>query len=777
MCTKKAKPNKKITNSFSASRRLQFPLFFKATNQELNITIACRAYEFHTQPGMGVFSESLMKQLIVDDGSLVHLELVPLPKATYLSLKAEDGNYLQWSNQKAVLEHSIKKYGTLTLNTTISLEFDGKSHLFEVTKLQPANHVTIIDTDVVVDLEGGEPIKPLDFEMNENEKPKLQKNNKKKRRKRGEKLEEPEEEQPKQSFIGAGKKIHSITNPSNEIPGINSKQPVTNLKSATQNTAPATTNVNVQKCQNCTKDIPKSTFAMHEAFCSRNNYYCSICDLVMPKSKENEHFETTHKNIKCSLCDEEVEPNRMDFHLEKTCRKRKIHCKHCQLRYPVDDHQQHEYECGSRTEQCENCFQYIKLMDFEDHQLFCLPEVEEEDDGVIALNDDDRNGTTNFHYEIPNLDELEEESESENEKEESMIIDNNNNDLDDEKSKIHEMEIDLNENLSKIINYLKTNGNENIENFVKELDFTPINDEKQIKLFLTELLNLEENNLEIILKNPIIYLENYCFPSGKTLLQFAVENGFQEAVEFILENISNINICQLDSNGNSLLHLAAFGGFYEIFEFLLSNEKLLFQATSLNNDGKDIISCCLESDRVSSLDKSSFLSVLIENIQINSMHISENYNQIIKDAVCEELMLCYWKNMENEQSFIHKLLFFLNGRSSQFLNEVKSQYLERISENFSPLTCSVHSSVENNNLIHFDVINDGNHAFNIELIFPSLDCHFSVISPGERTLKPKEKTKFSVQYKVSNDTLFFIKCENTNSFADKGTFYALLPVQ
>merc|ERR1711879_322216 len=207
--------------------KFQFPLFFKAKNLMTLTTISCRAYEFTAPPGVAVFSEQLMEELFIENGTHVRLRLCQIPKATFLRLRAEGNDYLRWSNQKAVLETAIKDYGTVTLNSKILLHFNNKPHYFRVVGLRPAPHANLIDTDVTVELEDDvindisvgteiptennetkkeepEEVPFLSSGSTSTELPTLPKP-RKARRRRGEKEIEPEPETPKvTSFSGTG---------------------------------------------------------------------------------------------------------------------------------------------------------------------------------------------------------------------------------------------------------------------------------------------------------------------------------------------------------------------------------------------------------------------------------------------------------------------------------------------------------------------------------------------------------------------------------------------
>lgn len=53
------------------------------------------------------------------------------------------------------------------------------------------------------------------------------------------------------------------------------------------------------------------------------------------------------------------------------CSERPQICEFCQLELPLSSLKEHKVSCGSRTERCSDCGQYVKLMDQLDHAQIC----------------------------------------------------------------------------------------------------------------------------------------------------------------------------------------------------------------------------------------------------------------------------------------------------------------------------------------------------------------------------------------------------------------------
>ena len=92
-----------------------------------------------------------MEDLGVNNGDRAIFTHTKLPTATYAKLKPVSGDYLQWTNKKAVLEATLTNFATLSVGNTIVIDFNGKEYQFDVIDLKPSNAVCIINSDVEVD--------------------------------------------------------------------------------------------------------------------------------------------------------------------------------------------------------------------------------------------------------------------------------------------------------------------------------------------------------------------------------------------------------------------------------------------------------------------------------------------------------------------------------------------------------------------------------------------------------------------------------------------------
>lgn len=121
-------------------------------------------------------------------------------------------------------------------------------------------------------------------------------------------------------------------------------------------------------CRNCRRQISTSNFVLHEMHCKRNISVCEHCNEPIPKAEMEVHFEENHAKIPCPKCKIQVEKQHLEIHEEQECLKRQVKCTYCEMHVAkgeLDDHQEY---CGTRTENCVLCGQFIMVKDMARHE-------------------------------------------------------------------------------------------------------------------------------------------------------------------------------------------------------------------------------------------------------------------------------------------------------------------------------------------------------------------------------------------------------------------------
>ncbi|KAL4483645.1 hypothetical protein ABPG72_006711 [Tetrahymena utriculariae] len=132
-------------------------------------------------------------------------------------------------------------------------------------------------------------------------------------------------------------------------------------------------------CENCKQLFPESKVQLHEAYCLRNIRKCPNCEQYVDKREMEEHQEEFHKQVKCEKCGKTVENQTlMQKHIETQCQLRPRECRYCNVLFPVQEFEQHEYTCGCRTKVCGLCKKNILMRDYENHMDTCVGIVEED---------------------------------------------------------------------------------------------------------------------------------------------------------------------------------------------------------------------------------------------------------------------------------------------------------------------------------------------------------------------------------------------------------------
>ncbi|CAK76787.1 unnamed protein product (macronuclear) [Paramecium tetraurelia] len=126
-------------------------------------------------------------------------------------------------------------------------------------------------------------------------------------------------------------------------------------------------------CSNCKQPIAESKHMLHETYCLRNNIKCQKCGQFYDKNDPESHEEEYHKKEKCQYCSLESE----DLKKHK-CLKKPKQCMHCDLYFPTDQIFSHETQCGSRTQKCDICNNYVMIREYESHVITCKPKPKAE---------------------------------------------------------------------------------------------------------------------------------------------------------------------------------------------------------------------------------------------------------------------------------------------------------------------------------------------------------------------------------------------------------------
>ena len=95
----------------------------------------------------------MMQNLLIEEGALITITNVSLPKATFVKLQPQSVDFLEISNPRAVLEHALRNFSCVTKGDVIQIPYNNKNYHFALQEVKPAPAACIIETDCNVDFD------------------------------------------------------------------------------------------------------------------------------------------------------------------------------------------------------------------------------------------------------------------------------------------------------------------------------------------------------------------------------------------------------------------------------------------------------------------------------------------------------------------------------------------------------------------------------------------------------------------------------------------------
>uniref|UniRef100_U5EN67 Ubiquitin fusion degradation protein 1 homolog n=1 Tax=Corethrella appendiculata TaxID=1370023 RepID=U5EN67_9DIPT len=130
---------------------VEYPMLFKLTNQQRNRSTHSGVLEFVADEGKIYIPYWMMRNLLLEEGDIVQVQSVSLPTATFSRFQPQSADFLDISNQKAVLENALRNFACLTTGDLIAIKYNNKIYELCVLETKPGNAVTIIECDMNVE--------------------------------------------------------------------------------------------------------------------------------------------------------------------------------------------------------------------------------------------------------------------------------------------------------------------------------------------------------------------------------------------------------------------------------------------------------------------------------------------------------------------------------------------------------------------------------------------------------------------------------------------------
>lgn len=100
---------------------------------------------------------------------------------------------------------------------------------------------------------------------------------------------------------------------------------------------------------------------MHTAHCARHIELCKKCGEPIPKEELFDHEQSEHVREDCPNCGKSLEKLELDKHVKTDCSKRLISCIYCDLDLPFNEMTKHAEYCGTRTDKCNECGEFVMI--------------------------------------------------------------------------------------------------------------------------------------------------------------------------------------------------------------------------------------------------------------------------------------------------------------------------------------------------------------------------------------------------------------------------------
>ncbi|KAL6218434.1 hypothetical protein ACLB2K_011647 [Fragaria x ananassa] len=141
-----------------ASLHIDYPMLFELRNDAAERVSHCGVLEFIAEEGMIYMPYWMMENMLLQEGDVVRVKNVTLPKGTYVKLQPHTKDFLDISNPKAILETTLRNFSCLTVGDSIMVAYNNKKYYIDIMESKPSNAISIIETDCEVDF-----APPLDY--------------------------------------------------------------------------------------------------------------------------------------------------------------------------------------------------------------------------------------------------------------------------------------------------------------------------------------------------------------------------------------------------------------------------------------------------------------------------------------------------------------------------------------------------------------------------------------------------------------------------------------
>lgn len=138
-------------------------MLFRLTSTTDNKITHCGVLEFTAEEGTCYIPFWMMQNLLIEEGAVITVTNVSLPKASFVKLQPQSVDFLEISNPRAVLEHALRNYSCVTKGDVIQIPYNGKNYHLALNEVKPQDAACIIETDCNVDFDAPVGYKEPDY--------------------------------------------------------------------------------------------------------------------------------------------------------------------------------------------------------------------------------------------------------------------------------------------------------------------------------------------------------------------------------------------------------------------------------------------------------------------------------------------------------------------------------------------------------------------------------------------------------------------------------------
>lgn len=129
---------------------------FELENEASQKATHCGVLEFSAPEGVIYVPLWVMKTIGLKSGDLVNVSNVTLPLGQFTRLQPQSPAFLDITDPRAVLEHSLRAFSSLTRHDMIQISYNDRVYELEVMEVKPQGNrqaISIVETDLQVDFD------------------------------------------------------------------------------------------------------------------------------------------------------------------------------------------------------------------------------------------------------------------------------------------------------------------------------------------------------------------------------------------------------------------------------------------------------------------------------------------------------------------------------------------------------------------------------------------------------------------------------------------------